>query len=222
MPARRRATLAEEGVVIPPTRLDDATLDALVARMRNPEERRGDFRAQLAAHRLAARASTSSARATAATASWRGDGRAVRLLRAARPRGDRGDARRRLRGGRLPRAGTATRDRRHARRSPATRSRSTSPARIRSTRRQPQLPARRHALGVLLRRPLPDAIPTCPPRAARSRPSTVRAPAGLPRQRAAARGGRRRQRRDVEPHRRRRLRRVRRRGRRCRRRARGR
>ena len=46
-------TLAEEGVVIPPTRLDDELLASLVAQMRNPEERRGDFRAQLAAHRLA-------------------------------------------------------------------------------------------------------------------------------------------------------------------------
>ncbi len=46
-------TLAEEGVVIPPTRLDDATLERLVAQMRNPDERRGDLRAQLAAHRLA-------------------------------------------------------------------------------------------------------------------------------------------------------------------------
>jgi len=54
MPATSRQ-LAEEGVVIPPTRLDDATLDALVARMRNPDERRGDLRAQLAAQRLAAR-----------------------------------------------------------------------------------------------------------------------------------------------------------------------
>jgi N-methylhydantoinase B len=54
MPATSR-TLDEEGVVIPPTRLDDSTLDALVARMRNPDERRGDLRAQLAAHRLAAR-----------------------------------------------------------------------------------------------------------------------------------------------------------------------
>jgi N-methylhydantoinase B len=52
MPAHSR-TLAEEGVVIPPTRLDGATLERLVAKMRNPEERRGDFRAQLAAHRLA-------------------------------------------------------------------------------------------------------------------------------------------------------------------------
>ena len=46
-------TLDEEGVVIPPTRLDDATLESLVSRMRNPDERRGDLRAQLAAHRLA-------------------------------------------------------------------------------------------------------------------------------------------------------------------------
>ena len=54
MPADSR-TLAEEGVVIPPTRLDDATLAAIVAQMRNPEERRGDLRAQLAAHHLAER-----------------------------------------------------------------------------------------------------------------------------------------------------------------------
>jgi N-methylhydantoinase B len=54
MPAGSR-TLDEEGVIIPPTRLDDGVLDALVAQMRNPEERRGDFRAQLAANRLAER-----------------------------------------------------------------------------------------------------------------------------------------------------------------------
>jgi N-methylhydantoinase B len=54
MPAESR-TLAEEGVVIPPTRLDDDVLEDLVARMRNPAERRGDLRAQLAAHRLAER-----------------------------------------------------------------------------------------------------------------------------------------------------------------------
>jgi N-methylhydantoinase B len=47
-------TLDEEGVVIPPTLLDDAFLAHLLSRMRNPEERRGDLRAQLAAHRLAA------------------------------------------------------------------------------------------------------------------------------------------------------------------------
>jgi N-methylhydantoinase B len=48
-------TLADEGVVIPPTRLDEATIDLLVARMRQPDERRGDLRAQLAAHQLAER-----------------------------------------------------------------------------------------------------------------------------------------------------------------------
>ncbi len=54
LPATSRR-LDEEGVVIPPTRLDAATIDALTARMRNPDERRGDLRAQLAANRLAAR-----------------------------------------------------------------------------------------------------------------------------------------------------------------------
>src|SRR5438067_7118389 len=52
LPAGSRR-LDEEGVVIPPTRLDAATIDALTARMRNPDERRGDLRAQLAANRLA-------------------------------------------------------------------------------------------------------------------------------------------------------------------------
>jgi N-methylhydantoinase B len=54
MPAVSR-TLTDEGVVIPPTRLDEELLADLVARMRNPEERRGDFRAQLAAHSLGER-----------------------------------------------------------------------------------------------------------------------------------------------------------------------
>src|SRR5437764_9433701 len=54
MPAGSRE-LAEEGVVIPPTRLDDEVLERLLAQMRNPDERRGDLRAQLAAHHLAAR-----------------------------------------------------------------------------------------------------------------------------------------------------------------------
>jgi N-methylhydantoinase B len=54
LPASSRR-LDEEGVVIPPTRLDDSTLADLTARMRNPDERRGDLRAQLAANRLAAR-----------------------------------------------------------------------------------------------------------------------------------------------------------------------
>jgi N-methylhydantoinase B len=54
LPAESRR-LEEEGVVIPPTRLDDAVLEELVSRMRNPDERRGDLRAQLAAHHLAER-----------------------------------------------------------------------------------------------------------------------------------------------------------------------
>jgi N-methylhydantoinase B len=48
-------SLDEEGVVVPPTRLDEVALARLVSQMRNPEERRGDLRAQLAAHRLAER-----------------------------------------------------------------------------------------------------------------------------------------------------------------------
>ena len=52
LPALSR-TLGEEGIVIPPTRLADDVLERLVGRMRNPDERRGDLRAQLAAHRLA-------------------------------------------------------------------------------------------------------------------------------------------------------------------------
>jgi N-methylhydantoinase B len=54
LPAGSRR-LEEEGVVIPPTRMDEATLDDLTKRMRNPDERRGDLRAQLAANRLASR-----------------------------------------------------------------------------------------------------------------------------------------------------------------------
>jgi N-methylhydantoinase B len=52
LPAGSRR-LDEEGVVIPPTRLDDVTLDALTTRMRKSDERRGDLRAQLAANLLA-------------------------------------------------------------------------------------------------------------------------------------------------------------------------
>jgi N-methylhydantoinase B len=48
-------TLDEEGVVIAPRPLDDAALGELVARMRQPEQRRADLRAQLAANRIGAR-----------------------------------------------------------------------------------------------------------------------------------------------------------------------
>jgi N-methylhydantoinase B len=48
-------TLDEEGVVIAPRPLDEAAIDELVARMRQPEQRRADLRAQLAANRTGAR-----------------------------------------------------------------------------------------------------------------------------------------------------------------------
>ncbi len=54
LPATSRE-LWQEGVIIPPTRLDDEVLGLLVANMRSPDERRGDLRAQIAAHRLAER-----------------------------------------------------------------------------------------------------------------------------------------------------------------------
>ena len=57
-PASLPATSTEifqEGLVLPPVRLDGELLTVLLANMRNPEERRGDLEAQLAAHRLAER-----------------------------------------------------------------------------------------------------------------------------------------------------------------------
>src|SRR5271166_1856108 len=53
MPADSRS-LQEEGVVIPPRPLDSGTLEELVARMRQPQERRADLRAQLAANHAGA------------------------------------------------------------------------------------------------------------------------------------------------------------------------
>jgi N-methylhydantoinase B len=53
MPADSRS-LEEEGVVIAPRRLDAAAIEELVARMRQPRERRADLRAQLAANRTGA------------------------------------------------------------------------------------------------------------------------------------------------------------------------
>ncbi len=54
MPADSR-TLADEGVVIEPRVLDETTIAELVSRMRRPEQRRADLRAQLAACRAGAR-----------------------------------------------------------------------------------------------------------------------------------------------------------------------
>src|SRR3989440_3996230 len=46
--------LYQEGFIIPPTPLTDEVIDLFIANARNPDERRGDLRAQVAAHRLAA------------------------------------------------------------------------------------------------------------------------------------------------------------------------
>jgi N-methylhydantoinase B len=54
MPADSRR-LEEEGVVIEPQVLDDAALERLADRMRQPAQRRADLRAQLAANRAGAR-----------------------------------------------------------------------------------------------------------------------------------------------------------------------
>ena len=143
--------------MIPPTRLDDDVLDALVARMRNPDERRGDLRAQLAAHRARGAAARRALRAPRPRPRRRGDGRALRLLGARscarRSRACRTGASRRPTCSRRatgdladPRRGD---DRRRRDRDRLRRHRA-------AARREPQLPARGHALGLLLRRPLPD------------------------------------------------------------------
>ena len=54
LPAFSR-TLDEEGVILPPQLLTDEVLERFVAGTRQPEERRGDLRAQLASHGLAER-----------------------------------------------------------------------------------------------------------------------------------------------------------------------
>ncbi len=54
LPAFSR-TLDEEGVILPPQLLTDEVLERFVSATRQPEERRGDLRAQLASHGLAER-----------------------------------------------------------------------------------------------------------------------------------------------------------------------
>ena len=54
MPADSR-TLADEGVVIPPSVLDEVLLERLVAQMRQPSQRRADLRAQVAANQTGVR-----------------------------------------------------------------------------------------------------------------------------------------------------------------------
>jgi N-methylhydantoinase B len=52
LPAGSRE-LHQEGLIIPPTRLDDGLVGLIAANSRSPDERRGDLRAQLGAHKLA-------------------------------------------------------------------------------------------------------------------------------------------------------------------------
>jgi len=54
LPAESRELL-QEGLVLPPLRLTDEVVAIFLANSRNPEERRGDLRAQAAAHLLAER-----------------------------------------------------------------------------------------------------------------------------------------------------------------------
>ncbi len=51
MPARSRV-LEEEGVVIPPTRIEEGGLERLAAQLRSPRQRLADLRAQAAANRI--------------------------------------------------------------------------------------------------------------------------------------------------------------------------
>ena len=202
-------TLDEEGVVIPPTRLDEETLDSLVARMRNPDERRGDLRAQLAAHRLAESASPSSAPDAAASAVADAMEALLRLLRAGRPRRDPRSPGRPLRGSRRARDARG-RSSRSAQRSPSTGDSIDVDfaGHGAAARRQPELPARRHSLCLLLRRPLPHGARSAGlgrRLRARHRART----GGLPRQRPLPGSGGGGQHGDVEPDHGRRLRRVR-------------
>ena len=146
-------TLEEEGVVIAPRVLDDAAIDELAAQMRQPAQRRADLRAQLAANRDR-RAAPARARASALGADALREATAAVLDYAER---------------RTRACIAALRRRRRARRATCSRrARATSSCACaatvegdradprlhrqrRAARGQPQLPARRHALGGVLR-----------------------------------------------------------------------
>ena len=100
--------LSEEGLVIPPTRLDDDVVELIASGSRSPDERRGDLRAQLAAHRLAERRSAELVARRGPRPGRRSDAGAVRVLRPLCPGRHRAASRRPLRGrghrrGRRPR-----------------------------------------------------------------------------------------------------------------------
>ena len=127
MPADSRK-LDDEGVVIEPQVLDEDAIAELSAQMRQPDQRRADLRAQLAASRVGARRLLGWPRASAprAGAGVRGG---ARLRGAAHPRVYRGARRRRPHPpATCSRRARATSRSRCARRSRATASCSTSPA----------------------------------------------------------------------------------------------
>ena len=69
MPADSRS-LAEEGVVISPRALDEAAIEEIVNRMRQPAERRADLRAQLAANRVGVQRMAQLAQRLAQEGAW--------------------------------------------------------------------------------------------------------------------------------------------------------
>ena len=137
----------------------------------------------------------------------RGDGRALRLFGARRPSRDRPPTRRPFRGAgcaRGPRGRPRDPCRGHHR---GRRDRVRLRRHRTAARGQPQLPALGHALGLLLRRPLPDRTRSA---LVRRRVCTClgRRPRRLPRQCPPTRSGRGRKRRDLGPDRRHALRRA--------------
>ena len=147
--------LSEEGIVIPPTRLDGDTLELIARTSRNPDERRADLRAQLAAHRLAEQRSLELVTRRGREKVECGHGRALRLLRETRPGGHRRASGRSVRGRGRDRGGRRRpRDplRRHGRRGGG-RDRLCGDGA--ATPREPQLSARGDPLCLLLRRALP-------------------------------------------------------------------
>ncbi len=155
MPADSR-TLADEGVVIEPRVLDERAIAELSAQMRQPDQRRADLRAQLAAaragvlrlqelHRRAGAETLRSAFREVLDYSERRTRACLREL----PDGDSNSER----SARSARGGSRDQPYGHGeRRSPdAGLHRHRGPA-----RRQPQLPAGCHPLGVLLRDPSAD------------------------------------------------------------------
>ena len=168
MPADSRS-LSEEGVVISPRTLDEETIDELSGQMRQPQERRADLRAQLAANRTGALRLARARRASRGAARLREATDAVLDYSERRTRACLARAGRRLAPGR----GRARGRRRRPRPAPARRGpRRTPAARLlrqrAAARGQPQLSAGRHALGLPVRAARADATPTSPPRRART------------------------------------------------------